>query len=230
MNEEWKRDFEQRLRAVNWSQIDHAFGPATNLPDELMKYVEVKSTDVWSACGEFLHFELTHQGTRYPATLAAIPFLAEMLENLPDKRPHLIEFLIQSALCCAEWYYPQGFRPENLGGAYMTAEFKLEIYQATEKLCFPLFLSLAGKPNPQQLTFPDFPMLERDERTEVLALWALGWFPARFAESRVTLENSAQPIAEFALEMLNNALRPAELSTQEKADDQYQQTIRQIYL
>ena len=228
MNEAWKRDFETRLRRVNWAEVEHAFGPATDLPDQLMKYIELRIPDVWHADLEFFYVYLTHQGTRYPATLAAVPFLAEMLENLPDKRPHLIDYLIVIALGYAGWH-STGYRPKEAAGAYMTAELKRDIYQSVEQLCFPIFLELAQDYDAQQLTLPDFPRLKRDETTQILALWALGWFPARAAEARPTLEGSSRPIARFALEMLANAELPAELVTNETDEGEYTEALQRIY-
>jgi tetratricopeptide (TPR) repeat protein len=67
----------QGLDAVPWANLEHAYGPATDVPDLLRKLLDpdpkVRSETLWTLYGNVFH-----QGTRYPATPYVIPFLIEL--------------------------------------------------------------------------------------------------------------------------------------------------------
>lgn len=68
------------LDAIDWSSLAHAHGPATGVP-ELLRSLLSEDADRWmQACAE-LHETIWHQGTVFPASAAAIPFLFEFLTH-----------------------------------------------------------------------------------------------------------------------------------------------------
>ncbi|MFE7194820.1 hypothetical protein [Kitasatospora sp. NPDC057541] len=57
---------------TDWSRLTHAYGPADDIPDLLDRLVVAPTADLWSD----LWSALCHQGTVYPASFAALPWLA----------------------------------------------------------------------------------------------------------------------------------------------------------
>lgn len=64
------------LDAVQWATLNHAYGPATDVPDVLRRL----ATGDGEALNE-LFGNIWHQGTVYPATAPAVPFLFELLAS-----------------------------------------------------------------------------------------------------------------------------------------------------
>jgi hypothetical protein len=68
-----------------WSELRHAYGPASDIPALLKQLVDVPSSEnsrepwfsLWSA--------LAHQGDVYPASFAAVPHVIEALASAPLK-------------------------------------------------------------------------------------------------------------------------------------------------
>lgn len=66
------------LDTIDWSALTHAHGSAADVP-ELLRSLLSEVPDVrLQACAD-LHETIWHQGTVYPASAAAIPFLFELL-------------------------------------------------------------------------------------------------------------------------------------------------------
>jgi hypothetical protein len=64
------------MAAVPWSQLEHAYGEASNVPHLLSATRRARqATD--DAVAELFH-TIWHQGTVYSATVAAVPFIAAM--------------------------------------------------------------------------------------------------------------------------------------------------------
>src|SRR6185312_10503993 len=65
------------LGTVDWKTLKHAYGPATDVPDMIRALgsadAGIRDSAMHSAFGNIFH-----QGTRYPATPAALPFLVEL--------------------------------------------------------------------------------------------------------------------------------------------------------
>ncbi len=79
------------IDSVGWAQLSHAYGPATEIPGWLrgLRGDEAKN------CLSELYGSITHQGTRYSATPACVPFLVEAaLDHTVQDRVGVI-FLIQ---------------------------------------------------------------------------------------------------------------------------------------
>jgi len=68
------------LDTINWSNIKHAYGPATDLPDTLRALAfgdkQQREHAIWE-----LHGNIWHQGTVYEATAYAVPFLLDLVRN-----------------------------------------------------------------------------------------------------------------------------------------------------
>ncbi|WP_165250706.1 hypothetical protein [Paludisphaera soli] len=66
------------LDALDWSILTHAHGPATDVP-ELLRSLLSEDPDVRLQAFAALSETIWHQGTVYPASAAAVPFLFELL-------------------------------------------------------------------------------------------------------------------------------------------------------
>src|SRR5262245_59533068 len=66
------------LEAVDWASLRHAYGEATDVPGLLRALLssdpKVREETIYELFGN-----IWHQGTVYPASAAAVPFLYELL-------------------------------------------------------------------------------------------------------------------------------------------------------
>lgn len=69
-----------QLDKIDWARLEHAYGPATDVPDCLWRLAsadkEVRGDAMYDLYGN-----IWHQGTVYEATAHALPFLIELLGN-----------------------------------------------------------------------------------------------------------------------------------------------------
>lgn len=86
-----------RIDAIDWSQVNHAYGSATDVPNTLRALLS-KKRQVRDNAYEDLFSSIVHQGTVYPATLTALPFLIELL-NVPDLRDK--DYLLSLISACS---------------------------------------------------------------------------------------------------------------------------------
>jgi len=82
----------QGLDAIPWTDLEHAYGSAADVPDLLRKLLDsdpkVRSEVLWTLYGNVFH-----QGTRYPATPYVVPFLIELCANpIVPNRGDLLRF------------------------------------------------------------------------------------------------------------------------------------------
>jgi hypothetical protein len=68
------------LDSIDWLSLTHAHGPATDVPD-LIRSLLSEDAEVWMRACADLHETIWHQGTVFPASAAAIPFLFELLTH-----------------------------------------------------------------------------------------------------------------------------------------------------
>ena len=76
----------ENLDQINWAELEHAYGPATDIPD-MLRALTSPDKKVRDKVHYDLYGNLYHQGTVYSATSRAVPFLIEMLqyEAVEDK-------------------------------------------------------------------------------------------------------------------------------------------------
>lgn len=80
------------LDDVAWAELTHAYGRAEDTAQQLRQAAST-SDDVASAAISDLPGSIFHQGTVYPATVAAVPFLAELAQHGPHRRDELVWML-----------------------------------------------------------------------------------------------------------------------------------------
>ena len=71
------RDLLTGLDEIDWATLEHAFGPAEDTPDLLRRVASGDGGAAAEALGE-LWGTIWHQGSVYPATVPAVPFLARI--------------------------------------------------------------------------------------------------------------------------------------------------------
>jgi len=81
------------LGGVAWEALHHAYGPADDLPAVIRA---AASTDEQEARGavEELFSSVFHQGTVYPASVAVVPFVAELAVTSAVHHRHLLVYLL----------------------------------------------------------------------------------------------------------------------------------------
>ncbi len=75
------------LDSPDWGRLQHAYGPALDIPDLLRQLEGLPSSEgmaepwfsIWSA--------LAHQGDVYPASFAAVPHVVRVLASAPYRAP-----------------------------------------------------------------------------------------------------------------------------------------------
>jgi len=79
------------LGKIDWSAVEHAYGPAEDVPG-LLRNLVTGNDEVRQCALDKLYGNVFHQGTRYPATPLVVPFLIEMCSD-PEvsDRPALLE-------------------------------------------------------------------------------------------------------------------------------------------
>jgi hypothetical protein len=74
------------LDTINWSSLTHAHGPADDVPG-LLRSLRSQDADVRLQASAELHETIWHQGSVYPASAAAVPFLFELLTDPGTAEP-----------------------------------------------------------------------------------------------------------------------------------------------
>ncbi|GAA2382883.1 hypothetical protein [Dactylosporangium salmoneum] len=78
-----------RLDEINWAVLNHAYGNADDVPRLLRAAAGPDEHEAGAAVGE-LYSSLFHQGSVYPATAAAVPFLIRLAVAAPWHRAGLV--------------------------------------------------------------------------------------------------------------------------------------------
>jgi hypothetical protein len=68
------------LDAIDWAELHHAYGPATDVPD-LIRSLLSDDPEIVEEALDSLYGTIWHQGTVYQATAYAVPFLIELLDS-----------------------------------------------------------------------------------------------------------------------------------------------------
>ncbi|MBN9418441.1 MAG: hypothetical protein J0I12_23530 [Candidatus Eremiobacteraeota bacterium] len=113
------------LENVDWAACGHAYGSATEVPDQLRALLN-PSHMVRVKAHDWLQSHLVHQGTRYPAAVPTIPVLLEMLHwsELPDAN-QVVDLLAYIAIGDDHYHLVNGFDP-----AYLKGDVPNRCYQA----------------------------------------------------------------------------------------------------
>jgi hypothetical protein len=92
------------VEAVPWQRLEHAYGPAIDVP-AVLRAVRTDDERADGAIDQLLS-TIWHQGTVYSATAEAVPFVAALAldEDLPVKRRALLGLLLFS-IARGEGYY-----------------------------------------------------------------------------------------------------------------------------
>ncbi len=80
------------LDTVPWHTLTHAYGPAEDVPDLIRSLYQDDESVADEAIYE-LYGNIHHQGTVYPASAPAVPFLAHAVRHAPRKRDELLMLL-----------------------------------------------------------------------------------------------------------------------------------------
>ena len=65
------------LEMVDWAALDHAYGPADDLPQVIRAAASTDEEQAEAAVDE-LFSSVFHQGTVYSASVTVVPFVAEL--------------------------------------------------------------------------------------------------------------------------------------------------------
>lgn len=98
---------------TNWSELEDAYGSATEVPDQLSSLAS-ENEEVRSKAYEFCYSNLFHQGSRYSASVAAIPILFRLAltQETPD-RGDIIRLLLHLAVGYPSYYLTGDFGVVN---------------------------------------------------------------------------------------------------------------------
>ncbi|MFF0255968.1 hypothetical protein ACFYPW_26115 [Micromonospora zamorensis] len=81
---------------MHWEKLSHAYGKALDTAD-LLRLASSPDGDAAKRAFSELYGSIFHQGSVYPATVAAVPFLAELARAAPHGRANLVWMLGQLA-------------------------------------------------------------------------------------------------------------------------------------
>ncbi|TFG17438.1 MAG: HEAT repeat domain-containing protein [Promethearchaeota archaeon] len=169
------------LDDVDWDNLEHAYGKASDVPillkDLISKDPETRENALWELYGN-----IYHQGTRYEATVYAIPFIFQVIRapTTPQKAD-LIRFTVDLALGYPEAFLPKGPNVEDWMDdvAYLKIELEeedngnkdyLDWYKHIDAYidCYKAVL----KEVPTYIQF----VKDTDENIRLNAIFALAWF------------------------------------------------------
>lgn len=100
----------EQLDDTDWESLQHAYGPAHDVPALLRQLAAVEDVEQLEEIADVLYGNLFHQGTRYEATVHAVPFLYEILRGTDNDQ--LAAWLIGYLHGLAVGYAPDAF-PER---------------------------------------------------------------------------------------------------------------------
>jgi tetratricopeptide (TPR) repeat protein len=136
----------ERLQTVDWNALTHAYGAAADVPDLLRALADpdrqVRKDAYWELYGNIFH-----QGTRYPATAPAIPFLVELLADPATPDRHEILLLVthlvtgQFSVAADPVMYAGESDARGAGGVADYPSILRDVYRAAEA-GLPLYLDL----------------------------------------------------------------------------------------
>ncbi|MEW6735494.1 MAG: hypothetical protein AB1489_29655 [Acidobacteriota bacterium] len=104
----------EKLNDIDWQRISHAYGPATDVPDQLRALASLDKK-IRDEAYHHLYGNIYHQGTRWSASAKVVPFLFELLAGKQvQEKDRIIHLLIALAIGDEEEYLPFGIDPQDL--------------------------------------------------------------------------------------------------------------------
>jgi len=112
------------LDQIDWARLTHAYGPATDVPDQI-RAVHSADPAVRQRALHDMHGNIFHQGTRFEATAYAVPFLLEVVAE-DRTRADVLRLLTLIATGYDEGWLPEPFliaesRRTAMGGDVLLA-------------------------------------------------------------------------------------------------------------
>jgi hypothetical protein len=177
------------LDRVNWSRLTDAYGPASNTPDHIRRLASSRPKERKEA-RQALYATIFHQGTRYPATAPAVPFLFELLdEPATPEKGEIVRLLVHLAVGYPERFLPLGIDPAAAfadaapaapapddDSPAADAYWARQAYEAVRRRA-GRFRARAG---------------DSDAKTRKAAVFALAWFPAAARNSVPVVRRAAR--------------------------------------
>jgi hypothetical protein len=85
------------LNSPHWSELSHAYGSASDIPDLLISLRKFPPDEGQEAEPYFsLWSALCHQGDVYTASFAAVPHLVAAVQECPERAPWTVLLLVAS--------------------------------------------------------------------------------------------------------------------------------------
>lgn len=107
------------LDSSRWSELKHAYGAASDIPDLLRRLDVLPSADGDEEPWFSLWSSLAHQGDVYSASFAAVPYVVKALASAPSiAHSAYFQFPAWVEICRAKNSVPV---PEDLAAAYFEA-------------------------------------------------------------------------------------------------------------
>ncbi|MDP9796929.1 hypothetical protein J2S43_005441 [Catenuloplanes nepalensis] len=144
------------LDDVPWHRLGHAYGTASDVPGQLRDLlsgdVATRGVALWQLGGN-----IVHQGSRFQASAAAVPFLLEILAGpsplTTTERVRLIELLGELAIGDPSFYPSPAFpldeiRADAAAGSGLMAAFEAGPYDGDD---FMEYLSALDEPDQERL-------------------------------------------------------------------------------
>ncbi len=162
------------LDAINWHGLEHAYGPADDVPG-LLRNLASADDQVREGAHYKLYGNLYHQGTIYEATAYAVPFLLELAanESVPDRGwilAYLANLARGTSFISVHQHLPELF--PQLAPGNRTAEIEAQLAQelrwvedtrAAVRRGLPLYLRLLDHAEPSIRAAATYPLAQMRE-------------------------------------------------------------------
>jgi len=167
----------EKLDSIPWSELQHAYGNASDVP-RLMRSLFSLEKEVRAKARDELFNNINHQGSCYQATLYAIPFVFELIQNSDVADRHLLIYhLVCIAVGLDSDYQPYEFGLAEFRRLFEGKAAKLSDKQQSKFVSGP-HIELACYESVNAKTNVFVSLLSDDlEEVRVASAYALCWFP-----------------------------------------------------
>ena len=160
------------LDEIDWASLEHAYGPAEDVPELLRRVTSGDEDDASDALDE-LWGTIWHQGSVYPATVSAVPYLAEIAAAglCTPGVLHLLGSIAESS-------YPRGAAEPSAVHAAVAASYDviaplIEAQDAATRAAAMFVLAYSGFPERVRPLIAERWQIETDPTTRAEALHAM---------------------------------------------------------